>query len=138
MIEIAITKPLFHTTDLAAGGRRKEPRARAPGAAASRELLRLEARDEGQEPEAVDGGDLRLDVMRVLEPRPEHLAAPADPEHRLAAPGAGGERVGEAAGAQPDEVGDGGLRPGGDEEVGAAGVGGALDEAEPHPRLLLQ
>ena len=72
---------------------------------------------------------------RVVDAPAQHLEAPADAQHRLAGPRVIGDRAGQAAIAQPRQVGDGGLAARNHDQVGVGQVGGVGDPAHQHAGL---
>ena len=83
-------------------------------------LSRAKRVDHRQEAEAGDLALGRLDAVGIEDALAEELVAAADAEDGRRRRGARDERTGEAAGAQPAEIGDGGLGAGHDHERGAA------------------
>ena len=104
----------------------------------ARDLAALKARDHGQKAEAGDVGLARLDAVGIEDALAQHLVAAADAEDGAAGGRARRDGAGEAAFAQPAQVGGGAFRAGDDDEVGALELARRRHEARAHLRHALQ
>src|SRR6266567_3005077 len=86
-----------------------------------------------QQSQAGDGSRASFHV--VADVAGEHLEPGADADHRPAGGGAGGDRGGQAALAQPGQVGDGGPAARQDHQVRRGDLARRGDEADGHPWL---
>ena len=119
--------------DLVAGrGGATEPGCRCP-ALAAQQLVGAEHGLDREQPKAINNTGTTLD--RVLDLLAQQLVAAADPEDRTADGGTTGQRHIEPLVAQRLQVGDGRLRAGDDDKVGALDVCGRARVAHRNARL---